>query len=790
MKHSAEKETTARPSGGVKAWRLMKWIVWKLILTTLVLSAIGSGMAAGFLYSFYTELPDINRLEEFRPSLVTKVYDKNETLIGEFFIEKRDLITYNQLPQDYVNALLAVEDQRFFEHFGVDPVGFGRAMLRNLQAGRLAEGASTITQQLTRNLFLSPEKKVVRKIKEMMLALKIEQKYRSLEGDQRQAKERILELYANQVYLGHGAYGVQAAAQVYFGKDVSALDLGECAMLAGIPQRPAAYSPIRFPEQAKARQTHVLKRMAAEGYITPDAQTQSTERPFETQPAPTQQVNEAPYFIEYVRQYLEERYGYRVYQDGLQVYTTLDLRLQKAAEATLQEHLRNLQKRRGFKLFDRDKTPAERAERLKFFEQQEWKQPPQIGERRHGVVTGVSGNQIAVRVGEYQGVIPPKGFAWTRVTADKLVKPDDIILVKIEGVDQAQKTLTVKLDLEPILEGALLSVDPKTGDVLAMVGGYDFHRSKFNRAVQALRQPGSCFKPFVYLTALEHGYTPADILIDEPTNFEIDPNTHKKWTPKNYSGNFKGPMTLRYALEHSTNVIAAKLIDELGPYAIIDTARRLGITTYLNPYPSLALGGSEVYMWEIVAAYCSIANRGYRVEPIVVTKVLDSENNLLEENVPRAQQVIPEDTAYLLISMMNGVVERGTAGDAKKLGRPLAGKTGTTNDNTDAWFIGYSPSLVAAVWLGYDENRKSLGKGETGGKIALPIWMDFMAEALKETPVEDFPVPAGVNLVQIDTRTGLLFDSRCAGEPFTEVFRKGTEPREYCYQFRGYSSAR
>jgi penicillin-binding protein 1A len=715
------------------------------------------------------------------------VYDRHEELIGEFFIERRVLVSYEELPQDFVNALLAVEDKRFFEHFGIDPIGFGRAVINNIQARKFVEGASTLTQQLTRVLFLSPEKKVVRKIKEWMLAIQIEQKYRNLEQTKEKAKQKILALYANQLYLGHGAYGVQSAAKLYFGKSVWELDLGECAMLAGLPQRPAAYSPITHPEIAKQRQEHVLKRMVIEGYITPKQKKEAFEKPFEKKKLPDHQINKSPYFVEHVRQYLEERYGYRVYQEGLQVYTTLDLQLQNVAQAALQENLRIIQKRHGFQLIDKEKTPEERAEKVKLIKQYEWKNSPQEGDVLHAIVTDVSSKQISVTLGEYVGTIDKQGFEWTKKNLRKILQPDDIVLVKVDKVDEENRSLRLTLDMEPLLEGALLSIDPKNGHILVMVGGYDFYRSKFNRAVQALRQPGSAFKPFVYLTALERGMTPADIIVDEPVTFVIDEQTEQFWSPRNFSGTHKGPMRLRHALETSTNVVAAKLIDQIGPHAVIDTARRLGISAHLNPYPSLALGGSEVYLLEMVSAYCAFANRGYHVEPVFVTKVLDSEGNVLELNVPRAHQVVSEDTTYLLVSMMEGVVQRGTAVRAKALGRPLAGKTGTTNDNTDAWFIGYSPSLVAGVWVGYDENRKPIGKRETGGRAALPIWMAFLEEALKDSPIEEFPVPAGVSFVQIDSRTGLLAAPQCGSDVYTEVFKKGTEPREYCYQSRMYS---
>ncbi len=780
---SKPKHAGRKSSFGRKFFRFL----WGVCIIALILTAISSGIAGGILYSFYTELPDIGRLEKFRPSLVTKVYDRNEELIGEFFIEKRSLVTFDEMPQDYVNALLAVEDKRFWEHFGIDVVGFSRAMLRNLRARSFAEGASTITQQLTRLLFLSPEKQIPRKLKEMMLAIQIERKYRAEFGSKEEAKKKILELYTNQFYWGHGVYGLRSAAKLFFGKDVDELDLGECAMLAGILQRPASHSPIRHPEQAKKRQKHVLDRMVAEGFITAEQAKEAYEKPFEKQELPQRQINKAPYFVEYVRQYLEEQYGYRVYQEGLEVYTTLDLHLQDVAREAVQKNLRDIQKRHGFRYIDKDITPEKRQEKLKAIQEHEWKNPVKKGDVLHAVVTAIRANQIAVNLAGYTGTISQKNFQQLLKEPQKVFEVDDIILVEVREIDEENQRLSLKLELEPLLEGALLSIDPRTGYILSMIGGYDFFRSRFNRAVQALRQPGSSFKPFVYLTALERGFTPATIIIDEPYEVVLNPKTGETWRPKNFSGKHKGPMRLRRALETSTNVIAAKLIQQVGVHAVIDTARRLGITTYLNPYPSLALGGSEVYLKEMVSAYCAFANSGYRIEPVFVTKVLDSQGNVLEENVPRARQVLAEDTTYLLVSMMEGVVQRGTATRAKVLGRPLAGKTGTTNDNTNAWFIGYSPSLVTGVWVGYDESRKTIGRRETGGRAALPVWIAFMKEALKDVPIEEFPVPAGISVVSIDTVTGLLAAPGCSGEPWPEVFKKGTEPKEYCYQFQGYS---
>jgi len=724
------------------------------------------------VYIYLQDLPPVSKLEEFEPSLITHVYSEEGELIGEFFEEKRILVNYSDIPQNLINALIAKEDRRFYQHHGIDFYGIARAVLANLKSGKHKEGASTITQQLARVLFLTPEKSYERKIKEILLALQIEKRY---------SKEEILHLYFNQIYFGHGAYGVEAAAQTYFNKSVKDLTLAECAMLAGLPRSPRYYSPILHPDAARQRRNQVLDWMVKEGKISEKEAREATEEPFKQRIAPVQkQVNKAPYFVEYVRQYLEDKYESRaVHRSGLNVYTTLNLKMQEAAVRTLQQGLRDLDRRQGFRPLKRDKSEEELKAELEKIREEEWASAPAVGQVLHGLVTGVTSKKAVVQMGNSTGSLSRERMAaWTSRSLEAVLKPNDLILVKVIGKDEKTGELTLAYEQEPLVEGALLALDPRTGYIKAMVGGYDFYRSKFNRATQALRQPGSSFKPFIYTAAIERGYTPSSRIEDAPFTV-TDPQTGKEWQPENYTHRYYGPTTLRVALEQSRNVVAAKLLLKVGIPQVIDTARRMGIVSYLSPYPSLSLGSSEVTLWEMVSAYSIFPNEGILIEPIFITKITDRNGKVLEENVARAQEVLSESTAAVMVSMLEGVIERGTAKKAKVLNRPLAGKTGTTNDYTDAWFIGFSPSLVAGVWVGFDEKKK-LGKDETGGKAALPIWIAFMKEALENEPPEDFPIPESVRVVKMDARSGLLANGGCEGSMVVQVFKKGTEPREFC----------
>jgi penicillin-binding protein 1A len=750
----------------------MPWsMIRRFLIIFSIFLSIGAGAAGGMLYLYLQDLPPISKLEEFEPSLITKVYSEEGELIGEFFEEKRILVNYADIPKNLINATIAKEDRRFYQHHGIDFYGIARAVLANLKSGKSKEGASTITQQLARVLFLTPEKRLERKIKEILLALQIEKRY---------SKEEILHLYFNQIYYGHGAYGVEAAAQTYFNKSVKDLTLAECAMLAGLPRSPRYYSPILYPERAKQRRKQVLDWMVREGKISEEEARKAAEEPFKQRVGPVQkQVNKAPYFVEYVRQYLEDKYESRaVHRSGLNVYTTLNLKMQEAAVKALQQGLRDLDKRQGFRPLKRDKSEEELKAELEKIREEEWTSPPEINQVLHGIVKDVTPKKATVQMGNYTGSLPRERIAWTGRTLEAVLKPNDLILVKVVGKDEKTGEYILAYDQEPLVEGALLALDPRTGAIKAMVGGYDFYESKFNRATQALRQPGSAFKPFIYTTAIEKGYTPASKIDDSPFVL-TDPQTGKEWQPENYTHRYYGPTTLRVALEQSRNVVAAKLLMRVGIRNVIDTARRMGITSVLSPYPSLALGSSEVTLLEMVSAYSIFANQGVLMEPIFVTKITDRNGKVLEENLGRAQEVLSESTAAVIVSMLKGVIERGTAKKAKVLNRPLAGKTGTTNDYTDAWFIGFSPNLVAGVWVGFDEKKK-LGKDETGGKAALPIWIAFMKEALAEEPVEDFRVPDSVRIVKMDAVSGLLANGACEGNMVLQAFKKGTEPKEFC----------
>lgn len=599
------------------------------------------GLLAGYSLYYIGDLPKIRALEEYHPYEASRVISKDGELIAEFYIERRNVIPFSEIPKYAKDAVLAVEDARFYLHPGLDIFGLLRAIFADIKAGEFIQGGSTITQQLSKMLFLKPERSLSRKIKEAIIALQIERAY---------SKDEILNLYLNQVYFGSGAYGIEAAAQTYFGKSAKELTLSESAMLAGLPKAPTAFSPFRNPERSLSRRSRVLRRMVDKGYIEEEDAMRAEKEPVPVPPKGG--LNKAPYFVEYIRQGMEGRYGHDVYTEGLNIYTTLDLKAQEAATKAL---------RKGLKAVD-----------------------------------------------------------------DRYKKRDVLI------------------------QGAILALEPGTGYIKAMVGGKDFYETQFNRSYQALRQPGSAFKPFVYVTALDNGFTPDDIIEDGPVSY---PGAKKGviWSPKNFSGKFQGPVTLRKAIAESINAVAVKLLDRVGVNTTIEYARRLGVKSELKPYLPLALGASDLTLLEITSAYGVFANMGVKASPIAILRVTDRRGRVLEENFPVLEEVIKPDVAYLMTDLLKGVIEHGTGWKARELKRPLAGKTGTTNEYSDAWFIGYSPSLVAGVWVGYDDHR-SIGAKETGARAALPIWMDFMKEILKNTPPEDFPVPEGI--VFLNTKTG------------------------------------
>jgi len=698
--------------------------------TFVVLLTVGTGVSGGFFFAFMRDLPNLSSLEEYRSSLITNLYSDRDELFASFYEQKRIPVLLEKIPQNLKNAIIAVEDAQFYKHHGLNLRGIVRAALANLRAGEVVEGGSSITQQLAKVFFLNPEKSVPRKIKEALLAIEIEKKF---------SKDKILELYCNHIYFGHGAYGVEAAAQTYFRKPAEKLSLGECAMLAGLPRAPTYYSPIIDKERASKRRAHVLTRMMEEGFLRKKEAVQAAKEPFDEQYFSRFRTF-APYFVEYVRQYLEEKYGsYALYHGGLRIYTTLNLEIQKAAEEAIQKGLRDIDKARGY----RGKTVVEPIKASDSKKGRSFIYRPQLGDILDATVEKVGRLGLEVAVGQYRGEVPFDKVAWANIKDLRAhFESGQIIKVQVLSIDDQKRVLTLALEQEPEIEAAFLAIDPRTGETKAMIGGYDFSRSRFNRAIQAKRQPGSAFKPFIYAAAFDLGFSPSAVIDDSPVTYQAVINGQlTDWSPQNYDGKFRGPITLREALEDSVNVATIRLLEQVGVHRVVEMAHQMGIQSELRPEYALALGVSEVSLMEMVSAFGVLANRGVRCEPFAIRRVTDRDGKILEEHFPEGQQVIREETAYTTAEVMKGVVERGTAAKASVLERPLAGKTGTTQDSTDAWFVGFTPSLVAGLWIGYD-NPRSLGPRVTSATLALPIWIHTMKRALATSPVEDFGPPA------------------------------------------------
>lgn len=748
--------------------RVAPWAMAAGVLAGATAVAFGAAV-----WALSRNLPDIAALRSYQPSLVTRVYADDNRQIGQFFVEKRVLTPLSRIPKGLINAVIAVEDSRFYQHDGLDLIRIAKALAVDIVSLQLREGASTITQQLARSLFLTQEKSLKRKAKEILLALKIEGLL---------SKDEILEMYLNQIYFGHGAYGVQAAARTYFGKDVSELNLAEMAFVAGLPKAPSNYSPYFNPDRAKQRQGVVLKRMLDEGFIS-DSEFRDAYRQdlYFAKYQPQEDV--APYFLEYLRQQLTATYGEEmVYRGGLNVYTTLNFDMQKAAVAALREGLRAIDKRQGYRgPIARDaEPPADNTAGRSV-------SPPKPDDIVEGVVTKVGPQQATVAVAGGAGVLALEDATWARkrllppdfrtaeVRADaalnKIVSPGDRILVRVKRQER-NGGFVFALEQEPLVEGALVALDPRTGAIRAMVGGYDFKRSEFNRAVSARRQPGSAFKPMIYAAAIEKGWSPASLLIDAPVMYD-DPVLKRIWKPTNYEDRFFGPITMREALVHSRNVATVKLLEQIGIPSAIDLARRVGITSPLAKDLSLALGSSSVGLLELTSAMGVFAAEGRRLEPVGLRSVTDHGGTVLAYYEPAPVAAISRETAYIVTNMLEDVVQSGTGIRARVLGRPVAGKTGTTNEFADAWFVGYTPNLAAGVWVGFDD-RRSLGDREAGASVALPVWVAFMKEALAQLPVQAFPIPDGIVFAKVDTKTGGLAASGEAAK--VEIFVRDTEP--------------
>src|SRR5579864_7974199 len=702
---------------------------WKLIdrvaLAFLLLCSIALGAACGLLFVYASDLPEIRALETYRPTVVTEVYADDGQLVGSFALQRRILMTYEQCPKVLYNAVTAIEDQHFEEHWGIDFPRIAGAAYRNLAKRRITGGASTISMQLAGNLFLDrSDRSFRRKLQEMLLALQIERRY---------TKPQIFTMYANQVYLAHGNYGFAAAAEFYFGKPVSDLKLQEAALLAGMVNGPK-YSPLVNPEGALGRRNLVLHRMEDEGRISPTEEAAAKKAPLGLHiQYPRNDL--APYFFEEIRKYLEATYGTEaVHERGLRVYTTLNIKMQRAANQSIRDGLHSYDRRHGWR-GDLPNILRDNLGDLASYEDEDWRHPIEKGGYVTGLVLSVEEKNATIKIGPYRAILSPSDFAWTgRKKPADLLKVGDLAQFSIQ--DLRETTARVQLEQQPAPQAAMIAIDNGTGEIKAMVGGYSFEDSKFNRVTQAVRQVGSSFKPYVYTTAIEKGFSPFDTIVDTPFSTM---SGGQVYSPHNYDEKFEGVITLRRALAGSRNVPAVKLAEKVGISNVVDMAKRFGITTPLPPYLPLALGAADMRLIEHASAFTVFPNEGIRIDPHMIRRVTSYDGALLEEAHPEVHDVVSPDVAHTMTAMLEEVVQFGTAMKAKSLGRPAAGKTGTTQDFTDAWFMGFTPQLTAGVWVGYDDKQISLGKRESGALAALPIWMEFMEKAMAGTPPLNFP---------------------------------------------------
>jgi len=792
-------------------WKLF-WAALAGCATLLLLAFIG--------YFFYLmgTLPKVDRLADYRPPILSQVFGEDGSLVGEFYLERRTVVPVDKIPRRLIQAFVSAEDSNFYQHKGIDYLGVLRATFKNVVSMRKKEGASTITQQVAKSMLLTPEKKYSRKLKEVILAKRMEE---------RLSKDEILYIYLNQIYLGAGAYGVQLAAETYFGKEVDKLNLAEMAMIAGLPKAPNSYSPIKHLDRAKERQGYVLERMVKEGYITQVEADHAKSFPIVIHALKKVNADQSAYFLEQVRQQVVEKYGEeRIYKDGLKIYTTMNAEMQKGAYDSVVSGLKNLDKRQGFRGAAKYLGEQEVDPFCKSVEDGIDYLSLKQGSTYQGVVTGVnpSKHELTVRVGDRSGTLPRKYLEWAgklelvnsygQPGSKKALGLGAVLEVQVKEPDVNRAGAVFALDQVPETQAALVAIDPQTGGVRAMVGGYDFKKSQFNRAMQAKRNPGSAFKPIIYAAALDKGMTAASIIDDSQVEYESGQD--KGWKPRNYDNVYRGPVTMREALTQSINVVSVKILEKIGVSAAIEYAKKLGITSPMSNNLTLALGSSSLTPMELTSAYAVFASGGYRTTPYFITRVLDRDGQVLEEvaapQIPvytrissasnsadgtivtgaslatpqpaaagaqslSAIQVISPETAFIMTNLMESVVTSGTGGRARALGRPVAGKTGTTNGMKDAWFVGYVPQLVAGVWVGYDQER-SLGSGGSGGQAAAPIWTEFMQRALAAVPVKRFSAPGNVTFALIDQRTGRLAREGSPGA-VQECFISGSEPTSY-----------
>ncbi|SFL45753.1 penicillin-binding protein 1A [Desulfomicrobium norvegicum] len=748
--------------------------VLKIFLVLIVLGVfLAAGAGIGLYYWAQEDLPGFTKLSDYSPALATTVRARDGRILGYFYREKRFLIPLSMMSPITVKAFLAAEDSGFYQHEGVDLPGIFRAAVKNFIAGGIVQGGSTITQQVIKSMLLTPERSYERKLKEVILAYRLE-KYLS--------KDEILTIYLNQIYLGAKAYGVEAAAREYFGVNASQLSLAQAALLAGLPKAPSRYSPYGNPERARERQLYVLARLRDLGWIDRGEYEAAVNEPlvYGAQEDPSWKVG--PYYLEEVRRQLVESYGEdMVYGGGLQVRTAMDMDHQVVADQALKAGLVETAKRHGWQGPVRHIDEGEYEEFLGARKDIESKP----GDWMQVLVTGVEKAGAKVRFGTKSGIVPVASMSWARVPnpklapeeagkvgdARKVLKPGDVVWVSVEEVAQ-DKPWKLKLEQEPKVEGALVSIDPRSGEVLALCGGYDFFRSQFNRATQALRQPGSAFKPIVYSAALDNGFTAASIVLDAPIVYQD--GSGEMWKPENFEGIFYGPTLLRTALVKSRNLVTIRVAQQVGIQKIVERGKALGLTGVMEPNLSLALGSGQFTPLNLCQAYTAFPRGGTSIKPRLIESVVSPWGEQLFSAKEEVTEAISPETAYIISHLLQQVVQYGTGARAKVLGRPVAGKTGTTNDEQDAWFMGFSPYLLTGVWVGYDQVRP-MGKYETGARAALPIWIDYRSKVEPGYPVQDFQAPPGIVMARVDARTG-----RLAGPGATEAymlpFANGTEP--------------
>jgi penicillin-binding protein 1A len=747
-------------------------------IVALFAAAAVLGVLTGVLFAFAGDLPEISALDNYNPSTITRVYASNGAVIGEFAVQRRTVIGYDDISPRLREAIISAEDADFNSHFGLSISRILITLMRDVFERRLGNpaGASTLTQQLARNLFpIGFEKSIDRKVKEALLAIQIEKRY---------TKREILTLYCNQIHFGHGTNGVESAARLYFNTHAKDLTLEEAALIAGIIQSPARQSPYVDMNAAVRRRNYVLQRMADERYITQAESDAAKARPIVLKGQPQPDKSIAPFYLEEVRKHLERQYGAKaLYESGLSVTTTLDPTLQVLANRAIEKGLRTYDKRHGWRRPVRNVISE--AHTADAYKDERWKSPIRVGDVVPAVVVALGKpaptGAARLLIGPYHADLTRESFAWTRRTnAADLVSVGDLVDVAITSIDEETGSATVGLEQTPVAEAAMLVLDNHTGQVKAMVGGWDFQRSKFNRAVQAYRQLGSTFKPIVYTAAIDRGFTPASIIIDAPVAYPS--GNGGTWTPQNYDHTFMGPITLRYAVEESRNIPAIKMMEAIGPKNVLDYARRFGFEENFPPYLPIALGAGDATLMEVTSAYTAFANQGMRMKPWSILDVKDREGNLLEQNRSEPSDVIGADSAFVMTSILRGVLSpRGTGARAADMASkwPLAGKTGTVDNNTDAWFIGYDPDITVGVWIGMDDKRKSLGGDEQGAKAALPIWMDFMQGYIDQRPDKDTPPafqpPGNIVFLAVDKSTGAVA-TQDSPSAITDAFISGTEP--------------